>query len=196
MAILSKEIFDTFRAVEDIRSGARLSSCVYLRACIDEAMRLSPGVGGILPREVLPGNITVDGHQFSSGTILGTPCYAIHHHPAYYPNPFVYKPERWVANESEGISAESVALAQSAFCPFGIGPRSCAGRYMAYAETSVVVARMIWLFEMRLAQDVGIEDQSNEPDFLKVMRARGEYASVDKFVSKSRGPFIEFRARR
>ena len=141
--ILSREISSTFCTAEEIRSGTLLSSCNYLRACIDEAMCLSPGVGSILPREVMRGGIRVDDHYFPGGTILGTPCYAIHHHSFYYPSPFLYQPERWLVNESEGVSTESVSLAQSAYCPFGIGPRSCAGRYMVYTETSVVIARLV-----------------------------------------------------
>ncbi|KAJ0347408.1 hypothetical protein KNSL1_006460 [Colletotrichum chrysophilum] len=36
----------TLVVAEDIRIGAKLSSCNYLRACIDEALRMSPPVGG------------------------------------------------------------------------------------------------------------------------------------------------------
>ncbi|KAI8193336.1 hypothetical protein K4K49_010990 [Colletotrichum sp. SAR 10_70] len=45
-ARLCHEIRSTFDSVEDIRIGAKLSSCNYLRACIDEALRMSPPVGG------------------------------------------------------------------------------------------------------------------------------------------------------
>ncbi|KAI8294903.1 FAD-linked oxidoreductase apf9 [Colletotrichum sp. SAR 10_98] len=45
-ARLCHEIRSTFDSVEDIRIGAKLSSCNYLRGCIDEALRMSPPVGG------------------------------------------------------------------------------------------------------------------------------------------------------
>ncbi len=35
-------------------------------------MRLSPGVGGVLPREVLPGGLHIEGHHFPEGTVVAT----------------------------------------------------------------------------------------------------------------------------
>jgi cytochrome P450 len=69
---LTDEIRSTFETVEDINSGLTLNLCTYLRAVIDEAMRLSPPVGGILPREVLPGGLEVDGIHIPEGTYLGS----------------------------------------------------------------------------------------------------------------------------
>ncbi|RYC57622.1 hypothetical protein CHU98_g8575, partial [Xylaria longipes] len=57
----SEEVRAKFGDVEEIAQGSQLNSCTYLRACIDEAMRMSPSVGGIAPREVLQGGITIDG---------------------------------------------------------------------------------------------------------------------------------------
>ncbi|KAK8127179.1 Isotrichodermin C-15 hydroxylase [Apiospora sp. TS-2023a] len=39
---LAEEIRTTFSSGKDIREGPRLASCRYLRACIDEALRMSP----------------------------------------------------------------------------------------------------------------------------------------------------------
>jgi cytochrome P450 len=69
---LTDEIRSTFETVEDINSGLALNLCTYLRAVIDEAMRLSPPVGGILPREVLPGGLDVDGIHIPEGTYPGS----------------------------------------------------------------------------------------------------------------------------
>src|ERR1700712_5030659 len=55
LAKLTKAVRATFSALEEIHSSPILNSCVYLRAVIDEGMRLSPPVGGILPREVMSG---------------------------------------------------------------------------------------------------------------------------------------------
>ena len=45
---------------------------------------------------------------------------------------------------------EDLAMSQSAFTPFGLGRTSCIGKYLAYQEMSLVIARMIWLFDMRI----------------------------------------------
>jgi cytochrome P450 len=125
---LAKEVRAAFSDVEEIRHGPMLSKLHYLRACLDEAMRLSPSVGGILPRQVLREGIEIDGQQLPEGTVVGVPHYAIHHNPEYYPRPFEYKPERWIAELEPNVTADSVELGKSAFCPFSIGPRGCIGK--------------------------------------------------------------------
>ncbi|KAF4617109.1 hypothetical protein G7Y89_g15040 [Cudoniella acicularis] len=39
---LQREIRDTFKEINEVQ-GPKLASCIYLRACIDECMRMSPG---------------------------------------------------------------------------------------------------------------------------------------------------------
>jgi cytochrome P450 len=138
MEKLVKEVREAFSDVEEIRSGPALSKLHYLRACIDEAMRLSPSVGGVLPRQVLPGGIEIDGHQFAEGTVVGVPHYAIHHNPEYYPKPFEYRPERWITDSEPSVTADSVNLGQSAFSPFSIGPRGCIGKGKLVLSTNLI----------------------------------------------------------
>ncbi|KAK8045563.1 cytochrome P450 [Apiospora rasikravindrae] len=69
---LKKEVRPLFSDVEEIRGGAKLTSCRWLRACIDEAMRMSPGVPGLLPREVLPPGVEIAGHAFPHALILAS----------------------------------------------------------------------------------------------------------------------------
>jgi cytochrome P450 len=125
---LTREVRAAFDDVEEIRFGQKLSALPYVRACIDEAMRLSPSVGGLLPREVLAGGIEIDGEQIPAGTVVGVPSYTVQHNEEYYPSPWEFRPERWIAGSEKGVSAESVAMAQSAFCPFSVGPRGCIGK--------------------------------------------------------------------
>jgi len=53
----TKEVREAFAGedVEAIASGPVLNGCRYLRACLDESLRYSPAVAGMLPRTVLPG---------------------------------------------------------------------------------------------------------------------------------------------
>lgn len=128
MKKLTDEVRTAFNDVEEIRMGTTLSSLQYLRACIDEAMRMSPSVGGLLPREVLAGGMEIGGNQIPAGTVVGVPHYTVQHNADYYPRPFDFRPERWIAGSLTSVTTDSVALAQSAFCPFSVGPRGCIGK--------------------------------------------------------------------
>ena len=190
---VSKEILESFSDLEAIHSSPKLNGLVYLRALVDEAMRLSPPVGGILPREVLPGGIEVDGLEIPEGVVVGTPHYAIHHNPAYYPDPFTFIPERWIPGSMPGVTKESVALAQSAFCPFSIGPRGCIGKGLAYVELMTSLARVIFMYEMKLAEGTTVGQGS--PDLEWGRHRKQEYQLRDSFTSMKDGPLVQFRER-
>ena len=174
--------------------GPQLTSCHYLRAVLDESMRLSPGVGGVLPREVLPGGLQVKAHHFPEGTVVVTCHYSIHHNEAYYPDPFIFKPSRWIADSDNDTTSSSVELAKSAFCPFSIGPRGCIGKAMAYAEMSILLARVVWLFDMRLKEGSTLGE--GNPALGKGRTRRNEFQLYDKFVSMTDGPLVEFKMRK
>lgn len=190
---LTKDVRDAFSDVEEIRIGPTLSGLHYLRACIDEAMRLSPSVGGVLPRQILPGGLEIDGKHFAEGTVVGVPHYAIHHNPDYYPQPFSFKPERWIADSEPSVSAQSVGTAQSAFCPFSIGPRGCIGKGMAYAELTTTLARTVYLYDMRLAPKTHLGEGSPDLEFGR--HRPMEFQLKDTFTSAKDGPLVEFRER-
>ncbi|PHH75925.1 hypothetical protein CDD82_4216 [Ophiocordyceps australis] len=194
---VTREIRSKFSNVEDIIHGPALGSCTYLRACIDEAMRLSPSVGGALPREVLAGGAVIDGHRVPAGTVVGTPHYALHHNENYYPVPFGYAPERWLVGETNALTGKvttqnELTTAQSAFCPFSVGPRGCIGKGLAYVEMTTALARTLFLYDIRKA--VGVMDPSEGRPELEWGRHReGEFQLVDTFTSAKKGPVIEFR---
>ncbi|KAI1803057.1 cytochrome P450 [Daldinia bambusicola] len=197
----SQEVRAKFDDVEKICQGPVLNSCTYLRACIDEAMRMSPSVGGILPREVLKGGIMVDGEYIPEGMVIGTPHYTIHHNPAYYPRPFSYVPERWIEGSHKtfgepsesNVTEQDVSLAQSAFCPFSIGPRGCIGKGLAYIEMMTTLARTLYLYDLR--KSAGFDPGEGNPDLEWGRRRVDEFQLIDQFTSFKDGPMVEFRKR-
>ena len=197
LAKATGEVRPKFRDVEEIHQGPVLNSCTYLRACIDEAMRLSPSVGGLLPREVLAGGMTIDGESIPEGIVVGTPHYAIHHNAEYYPMPFSYTPERWMVGAQHPVTGYTmtdvdVSRAQSAFCPFSIGPRGCIGKGLAYVEMMTTMARVLYLYDVRRAVDV--VDPGEGREGLEWGRHRpSEFQLFDTFTSMKDGPMLEFR---
>lgn len=195
LARVQKEIREKFANMEDIKSGPVLNSCSYLRACIDEAMRMSPPVGAILPRYTLDGGLDIPALNLHipAGIGVGCPIYALHHNIQYVADPFSYKPERWLSGEA--ASAESLESLHSVFNPFSLGPRGCIGKPMAYLEMSLALGRLIWGFDMRSAKgELGRVGEGN--DRLGQGRERqDEFQMWDIFVSDKEGPWAEFRQR-
>ncbi|EPE03911.1 isotrichodermin c-15 hydroxylase [Ophiostoma piceae UAMH 11346] len=201
----SAEVRGVFADVEEIKQGAALASCTYLRACIDEAMRLSPSVGGLLPREVLLGGHVVDGHAIPAGVEVGTPHYAIHHNELYYPQAYSFVPERWIVGEQvpfvkTTVTDGDLSRAQSAFCPFSVGPRGCIGKGLAYTEMMTTLARVLFLYDMRKAQGVADPGEGGTSSGLFTARDYGrqrinEFQLTDTFTSTKDGPLVEVRAR-
>lgn len=127
---LSNEIRSSFNSGSEIRTGSRLTGCRYLRAFIEETLRMSPPIPGTLWREMAPSTrgqpLIIDGHLIPPGMQIGVNIYSLHHNEKYFPDPFKFLPERWL----EGSKNASF----QAFAPFMIGPRSCSGKALAYLE--------------------------------------------------------------
>ena len=192
---LAQEIRTAFPSATDIAPGPALKNCHYLRACIDEAMRLSPSIGSCLFREVEAGGQVVDGHYIPAGCEVGTAIYSIHHHADYYQQPEAFIPERWHIKEGY-TTAEQVEMAQAAFNPFSLGPRGCIGKQLAYAELTYIVAKIIYSFDFRVAE--GEQGQVGAGDRCwrgQVGRTNPmEYQLYDHVTSSKEGPVVQFRA--
>ncbi|PWY76985.1 cytochrome P450 [Aspergillus heteromorphus CBS 117.55] len=100
---LTTAIRTAFPTLVDIVAGPRLMQLSYLRACIEESMRLCPPAPSDLPREVLPGGLQVGKWHIPAGTVVGVPAYPLHHSEEYFDRPFVYDPSRWLLRGSEGL---------------------------------------------------------------------------------------------
>ena len=193
MAKLAAEVRSAFSDVEEIRTGQKLGSLPYLRAVIDESLRMSPPVPGVLAREVLPGGLEVEGQKIPAGTQVGTSAYAIHHNEAYFPDAFSFKPERWIADCDSGVTEADVELARSAFCAFSLGSRGCIGKSLAYTELSITIARLLFLFEIR--ETPGETLGAGRPELGFGRKRRNEYQIEDRFVAARNGPIVEFKTR-
>ena len=73
-------------------------------------------------------------------------------------DPEAFKPERWIAESAsdrtqKDSNSEAISLAKSVYFPFSLGPRKCIGQRLALLRISVASARIVWLYDMRLAVD-------------------------------------------
>lgn len=150
LAELTSLVRQTFSECEQIRSetfATKEGQSAYklVRACLDEAMRMAPPVPTTLPRQVLKGGITVAGRYIPEGMDVATPSFTLHMNERYFSDPFTYNPNRFLADKA--TSPAAYQLAQSAFAPFSLGPRSCIGRSLAYVELTIALARTVWMYD-------------------------------------------------
>ncbi|CAH2232877.1 jg288 [Pararge aegeria aegeria] len=92
----------------------------YIAACIDETLRLYP-VLGLLTREVMDDYTFPTGLRLKKGDRIHVPIYHIHRNPDYFPEPEVFRPERFYGDAKKDIKPFT-------FFPFGEGPRICLGK--------------------------------------------------------------------
>ena len=191
-----QEVCSVFPDVESIKLGPQLNSCVYLRACIDESLRMSPPAGGAPWREVAAGGLIIDGQYLPAGVDVGTCIYSIHHNPAYFPQPFEYRPERWLSTNKRDAKESSAAdlelqLARTAFNPFSIGPRGCVGKGLAMVELMLTLATVLRKFDFRLtpeSDDIG----SGTPGAAYGRHRQNEYQLYDHITAAKNGPLVQF----
>jgi cytochrome P450 len=158
---------------------------------------MSPPIGGTLWREQADRNsdepFVVDGCVIPPGTHVGVNIYSIHHNEHYFPEPFVFKPERWLVDDNR--TDADVDGNFGAFTPFSVGSRSCIGKAMAYLEASLVIAKTLWYFDFEKCHgslsEVGAEKR----------RLRGgdgklnEFQLHDVITSLHDGPYLTFKPR-
>ncbi|KAL9624636.1 MAG: hypothetical protein Q9160_001301 [Pyrenula sp. 1 TL-2023] len=102
-----------------------LAQLTYLSAVMNEAMRITPAAPSSQPRVVLPsGGISIAGHHVPGGARVSVPPLCLHRDPRYFTNPDSFIPERWLDDQTTGPER----CDRAAFQPFGVGPRSCAGK--------------------------------------------------------------------
>jgi cytochrome P450 len=197
MRQVQQEVRSHFADLEAICIGSKLASCRYLAACIEESLRMNPPVGSTLMREVLPGGIEVDGEWFPPKTDLGVPHYALHHDENHFPEAFTFKPERWLTEEilttKTGSNMEIPLRTNAAFSAFGVGRTSCIGRYLAYQEISLVIARTLWLYDMRIEPGSTLGEGKNTMGSGR--HRKNEFQTLDRFVSTHQGPSLQLRIR-
>lgn len=104
----------------------------YLTATIQERLRLKPVLPNAQPRQVAQ-PIEVGGWTYPVGCALVASAYLVHHDPALYPDPYAFRPERFL-DEQPGTYT---------WIPFGGGRRRCLGASFAMLEMKLVLRAVL-----------------------------------------------------
>lgn len=109
-----------------VEATARLA---YLRAVVDEGMRLYPPSPSTLPRFVPAGGEVVDGRWVPGGTAVGVHQLAAGRMETNFWRAGEFLPERWLVGEGGVVEGGGFAGDdRTAVQPFSYGPRNCIGQ--------------------------------------------------------------------
>ncbi|KXS94371.1 hypothetical protein AC578_2517 [Pseudocercospora eumusae] len=141
---LRKELDD---AMEEpgIPSWRTVSNIPYLRAVIDESLRLRAASRIGLPRIVPPGGRVIAGQYIPGDVTVSVPIYTVHLDREYFEEPEKFNPDRWITGDKVKMN--------KAYMPFSIGPRACIGRNIALFEQLILIGALVSSFELRLADE-------------------------------------------
>ncbi|KAK8096374.1 uncharacterized protein PG998_014242 [Apiospora kogelbergensis] len=118
----------------------------YLYACLEETLRIFPPASETPPR-ISPG-CEIAGKFIPQGTYITVYQWATYHNPTNFADPETFIPERWLPETHPLYDARFESDNKAAFKPFSAGPRDCVGKNLAYAEMRLVVARLLWNFDI------------------------------------------------
>ncbi|KAI8159330.1 Cytochrome P450 monooxygenase alt3 [Colletotrichum sp. SAR 10_70] len=144
LAKLKDEVRGAFKTREEI-TMVSAQNCKYLRACINEAMRLYPPTPGSLPRWVPGKGEVIEGKWVPGGYAVAVNQFAAGHSKHNFHRPGDFVPERWLELPP---GSEFANDDRAAVQPFSYGQRICIGKPMAYAEMSLAYAKMMWYFDL------------------------------------------------
>ncbi|KAF2475254.1 cytochrome P450 [Lindgomyces ingoldianus] len=142
---LTQEIREAFQEESQI-TIASTRDLPYMNAVINEGLRLDPAVVVGVPRVVPKGGDTICGKWVSEGTYVAFNQFSANRleRNFHYPNSFI--PERFL---TKSLGRDDL----STFQPFGIGRHSCIGMKLAYAEMRLIIARLLYSFDLTLADE-------------------------------------------
>lgn len=167
-----EEVRSAFDADRDIEFKAASKRLPYMLACLDEALRLFPPVPTVLMRRTLPGQMTViDGHKIPENVsrhhcetitarhsltviqvLVGVHHLSTYHSSRNFHQSKAFCPERWLPEAQTNPTSPFFHDNRDAFKPFSTGPRNCIGRNLAYHEMRLILAKVLWNFDLGLTE--------------------------------------------
>ena len=141
---LTSEIRNAIKNEHELR-WEHVKNLRYLEVTIHEALRLFPPSPASQQRIVPQGGATIDGYYIPTGYTVAVPPWSSNRSSLNFYEPDAFRPERWLG-EGEEFANDRLG----ASLPFGTGPRVCIGRNLAYLEMRLIVAHLLWHFDIEI----------------------------------------------
>ncbi|XP_017056360.1 probable cytochrome P450 311a1 [Drosophila ficusphila] len=139
---LRKELQDL--PAEETSDPDKLNELPYLDAMIKEVLRMYtivPTTGRQTTKAT-----EIGGRTYCAGITLWINMYGLAHDKLYYPDPYAFKPERWL---NDGDSAPPAF----SYIPFSGGPHVCIGRRYSLLLMKLLTARLVMEFDLQLSPE-------------------------------------------
>ncbi|KAK0232582.1 cytochrome P450 [Armillaria fumosa] len=138
-SVLNQERLPTFEDEE---------SMPYVTAIVKEVLRWR-NVTPIAIPHLLEADDVYRGYRLPAGSVVvPNTWYFMNHLQVAYPDPFSFKPDRFMKDGRLYLTVEDPAIAA-----FGFGRRICPGRHLAYSSVWITVASILAGFEITKAVD-------------------------------------------
>lgn len=139
--------------IEEVLGGrtptlADLSKLSLVAGVVKETLRLYPSFW-ITVRDVVQ-ECEIGLYTIPAGARVCIMPWVVHHNPRYYPEPEVFRPQRWTEEFS-------TALPKLAYLPFGAGPRQCIGNNFALMEAQIVLTTILQHYKLTLVPGQVVE---------------------------------------
>ncbi len=151
----------------------------YTNACILETLRIISHIPlGIFRRTLV--DIECFGYKLPENTILIPNLWKMHHDEELYPNPYVFKPERFLDSNDKLLDTNHERVKN--LMPFGCGKRLCPGKNIANNIIFLCVTNMLLNFKFNLVGNVDDDPRSF------ILKSNLEANPYEVFLEK-RSPF-------
>jgi cytochrome P450 len=104
----------------------------YLEATTKETLRRRPVLPIAQPRRIKQ-PVEIGGRTYPAGPAFAPGIYLVHHDPAIYPDPYTFRPERFLESSPGTYS----------WIPFGGGVRRCLGASFAQLEMTIALKAIL-----------------------------------------------------
>lgn len=139
-----KEIRSSFSDPSQITiASTGATQLPMLTAVLKETMRLYPSIAITFPRQVPDPGEVIDGEFVPGGTSVGINHFACYRSKHNFDDADKFLPGRWLSGEAPGC-----------FQPFSYGPRNCLGKNIAWAELRLMLAHILWRFDVQVVPGV------------------------------------------
>ncbi|KAF7186799.1 Versicolorin B desaturase [Pseudocercospora fuligena] len=140
-----QEVRSAFKSSDeiDVYSVNRLS---YMSAVLEEAMRIYPPVPDQAQRTPPVGGGQVLGKWLPEEACIHVHQYSLNHSETNFHRADEFVPERWLPDAPAEFEKDD----KYAFQPFSVAVRNCIGRNLAYAEMRLILAKVLYHFDVEL----------------------------------------------